>query len=173
MWAIEQQQQYKDIFENIYKTSVLKNSYLNKLMVNSNKIFSLLHTSKNDVEKWQQLGKDIEKIFPRAPFSISCVDDIAELDETFTDEQVILILDDRCLGYYFDDINPEERTKYFHYTVVKQNNNQPITLKDVIQALIDDTHYWDEFVMSDPHCFLEMFDKSKRSNIQYTMFWGS
>ena len=51
--------------------------------------------------------------------------------------------------------------------------NEYITVRQIINAMIDDAHYHDEFVKHDPHCFLESFDKSNNLSIQFSCFFGS
>ena len=116
--------------------------------------------------------QDIDAMFPNCPFIISCVDDLSELDTVFTTESVIFIHDDRASGWFYDDLPTEERSTYYNYTMVKATSS-PITMRDVIHAMIADPHYHDEFVCNDPHTFLEQFEVSKKSKIQYSCFWGS
>ena len=47
-------------------------------------------------DKYEKLHDEIVKIFPRAPFSISCINDISELDIEFSDRRIVLIVDDRA-----------------------------------------------------------------------------
>jgi hypothetical protein len=59
----------------------------------------------------------------------------------------------------------EELNQYNNYTRVFSKNGKYITIRDIINAMISDKHYHNEYVAQDPHRFLEGFDKSKNSNI--------
>jgi len=39
--------------------------------------------------------------------------------------------------------------------------------------MINDKHYHNEIILEDGHHFLEGFDKSSNSDIEYTCFFGS
>ena len=118
---------------------------------------------------------ELEQQFPNCPFEISCVHELSKLDEVFTLEPVIFIYDDRASpnNYYYSEMSDRERSKYVHYLKVEQKRNKPITLRQVIEAMANDAHYHDEVVMSDPHRFLESFDKCNKTGIQWSCFWGS
>ena len=129
-----------------------------------------------DEERYEQLYETLDRAFPKTPFSISCVDDVFELDEDFTDEQVVIIVDDRAKYWHFwGDMFSDIRniSEYINYTVVRKVDDKPITLRQMIQAMIDDKHYWNEVVMRDSHQFLEGFDRRERSNIEFVCSFGS
>ena len=63
--------------------------------------------------------------------------------------------------------------QFNNYTKVTASNGTSITYKDVIEAMINDQHYHSDIVRDDPHNFLEGFDKSKHSDIQFTPCFGS
>jgi len=122
---------------------------------------------------YEQLFNNIEEEFKNVslPFSISCIENIEELNKVFSHEDVILIKDDRSLSYVFDNLTDAERNELVNYTRVFKGNKNFISLKDVILAMSDDLHYINEYIIQDNHCFLEGFDKN--SEIQYTAFFGS
>ena len=124
---------------------------------------------------FEQLTADLELAFPNCPFSIECIDEIEELDITFTEERVIIIKDDRSMfwKYWNDDITEQEAVGHINYTVVKAPYNGNITLRTIIQTMINDKHYHNDLVLQDSHQFLEGFDKSSNSDIEYTCFFGS
>ena len=130
-----------------------------------------------DNRDWEQLFEDIDQEFPRTPFTISCINDIHELDDEFSSENVVIIVDDRAKYWYcfgmegFD--HDRDVSKYINYTVVRRLDDEPITMRQVIQAVIDDKHYWNEVVQRDSHRFLEGFDRRDRSKIEYVSSWGS
>ena len=122
-----------------------------------------------------QLYEKLIILFPTCPFIISVVDDINEINEIFSDETVLFIYDDRAnkYNYYYEGYTDTELDKMKNYTMVKSSNGKFITLRDIIEAMINDDHYHDKIISGDPHCFLEGFSKSKKSDIQYTAIFGS
>ena len=98
-----------------------------------------------------------------------------ELDKKFTDERVIIIKDDRakCWSWWFEDLTEEQSMKHVNYTVVKAPYSGHITLRTVIQAMLNDEHYSDFCTLRDSHRFLEGFDKSTTSNIEYSCYVGN
>lgn len=126
-------------------------------------------------DEFCELMEEIDKQFQGYPFTISCIKHIEELDEVFTLEPVIFIHDDRAnkFNYYYQDMSDEERNVYNHFLKVERIDNKPITLRQVLDEMSNEPHYYDEVVIGDPHCFLELFELSKHSNIQYSMYWGS
>ena len=131
----------------------------------------------DEKQHWDKLFEEIDQEFPRTPFSISCINDIHELDDEFSSENVVIIVDDRAKYWYcfgrqgFDE--DRDISKYINYTVVRRVNEEPITMRQVIHAMIEDKHYWNQEVLKDTHHFLEGFDKRERSNIEYVASWGS
>jgi len=126
-----------------------------------------------DELKYNKLFKDLDEIFPNCPFSISCIDDIMELDEVFTKEKTIIIKDNRASqwNYYYSNIDKNELSQYVNYLVVKQKNNKPITLRQVLTEMSNSVHYNDDIISEDFHNFLEGFDKT--TDIQYVACFGS
>ena len=122
-----------------------------------------------------QLEEQLREIFPNCPFSIDFLKHIDELDEVFSDESVVFIYDNRISkhNYYYSNLSDDELAELKNYTIVKAKNNEPITYRQVIQAMIDDPHYHDDIVASDDHRFLEGFDKSTNSDIQFYTSFGS
>ena len=126
-----------------------------------------------DEEKFEKLYNDLDEIFPNCPFNISCIKDIKELDEIFTEEKTIIIKDDRASesNYYYSNIDKNNLAKYVDYLVVKQKDDKPITLRQILTEMSKSPHYNNEVISQDDHHFLETFEK--KTNIEYTMFWGS
>jgi hypothetical protein len=126
-------------------------------------------------EEFEQLTAYVQLAFPNCPLSIECIDEIEELDITFTEERVIIIKDDRAnhWKFWFDDITEQEAAEHINYTVVKASYNGNITVRTIIHAMINDKHYHNDLVLQDSHQFLEGFDKSSNSDIEYTCFFGS
>lgn len=113
----------------------------------------------------EELSKEIEKEFPNSPFVISIDDEeLVKLDEPFTDEKTIYIMDSR-----FDDMD------YYQYDVAKMKveriDNKPITLRQILETMIKDKHYHYDMVICDCHTFLEGFRET--SNTVYEAIFGS
>ena len=64
-------------------------------------------------DKYTKLAIELEQQFPNCPFDISCIDEIEELDEIFTDEPVIFIFDDRSEYRY--GMNEDKQFTYSKY----------------------------------------------------------
>ena len=128
----------------------------------------------NEID-YSKLMEQLALEFPDCPFDISCIDNIEELDETFTEERVIIIKDDRAnhWKFWFDNITEQEAVGHINYTVVKAPYNGNITLRTIIQTMINDKHYHNEVVIENGPHILEEFDKPNNSDIEYTCFWGS
>ena len=117
---------------------------------------------------------ELDKQFPNAPFNISCIDNLEELDSVFTFEPVIFIHDGRAKehNYYYENIDSFTKSKYIHYLKIEAKDEY-ITLRQIINEMINDAHYHDTFVKGDPHNLLEGFDQLCKLSIQYTCFFGS
>ena len=128
-----------------------------------------------DSEFYSRLWDQLREIFPNCPFSIDCIKNLDELDAVFSEEPVIFIYDDRArsCNYYYHGFSESELAHMRNYTTVRARNNEPITYRQVIQAMIDDPHYHNDIVASDDHHFLEGFDKSPNSDIQFSPSFGS
>ena len=126
-------------------------------------------------EYYEELFKKTDDEFPDCDFNISIfnkLEDFDELDKSFTEEKTILIKDDRTsASYFFSDLTKDEKSKYIHYTTVKQINNKPITLRQILNAMCNDEHYKMMREIQCPHNFLEGFDKT--NNLVYEAGFGS
>jgi hypothetical protein len=126
-----------------------------------------------DEIKYIKLLEELDAIFPNCPFSISCINDIKQLDETFTEKKDIIIKDDRAneFNYYYSNLNKNELAQYTNYLVIKQKNDVPITLRQILTEMSHSTHYNNSIIMKDDHRFLEGFDKM--TDIEYISCFGS
>jgi len=126
-----------------------------------------------DEIKHTKLLEELDDIFPNCPFSIACINDIKQLDETFTEKKDIIIKDDRAneFNYYYSNLPKNELPQYVDYLVIKQKNDTPITLRQVLTGMSDSLHYNNDIVKGDDHIFLEGFDKT--TDIEYSAFFGS
>lgn len=125
-----------------------------------------------DQEYEEELINKINEQFPDCPFAILCIDNIEELDDVFSNEPYIYIYDNRATksNYYYSEV--QDRKRFRHYLKITRKNNQPITLRQVLLKMSKCKHYSDEIISSDPHNFLEFFDRKIGSNI-YCCFFGS
>ena len=112
--------------------------------------------------------------FPNAPFDISLsVEELLNLDEPFTDERTIVIKDTRATPkkYYWEEYTQSELNKYISHIIVKKPNNQSITLRQILNVMINNDEYKKMAELDEPHMFLEGFQKTTK--IQYTSCFGS
>tara|TARA_B110000285_G_C14763357_1_gene440571 strand:- start:88 stop:486 length:399 start_codon:yes stop_codon:yes gene_type:complete len=126
-----------------------------------------------DETKYDKLHKELDIIFPNAPFAICCIDDIKELDEVFTKNKNIIIKDDRAneSNYYYSNLNKNELAQYVDYLVIKQKDDVPITLRQILTEMSNSLHYNKSIIMEDFHRFLEGFDKM--TDVEYLASFGS
>ena len=125
--------------------------------------------------EYERLQFEIHRQFPNCPFHIDCITQIAELDEPFTQQTGIIIKDDRASehNYYYDNLSAKERSEYINYMgISKIDEDSPITLRQILKAMIDNEHYNNEIVKCDFHDNLEHFDISD-NGIVMTPFFGS
>ena len=56
------------------------------------------------------LEEYLQNEFPDAPFIIACIDSLAEFHDTFSEEQVIIIHDNRAdrSNYHYDDLPADQ-----------------------------------------------------------------
>ena len=126
-----------------------------------------------DEKKHNEINEQLDSIFPNCPFVISCIDDINELDNPFTNEKNIIIKDNRASdsNYYYSNLSKNELSQYVDYLVITQKNNKPITLRQIITEMSNSPHYNEDIITGDFHCFLDGFDKT--TDIEYPASFGS
>lgn len=123
--------------------------------------------------------EEIYNQFPNAPFIISLSDikkleDLYKLDEPFSSEDCIFLYDGRInkRDYYYSECSncekcsQEKLNKFDNCTPILSNDNY-ITIRQIINEMIEDYHYNDEDVKSDVHRFLVGFDKDRYKNNRY------
>ena len=126
-----------------------------------------------DETKYNKLHKDLDTIFPNVPFSISCINDIKELDEVFTKDKDIIIKDNRAneSNYYYSNLNKNELAQYVDYLIIKQKDDVPITLRQILTEMSNSLHYNKSIIVEDFHQFLEGFEKT--TDVEYIACFGS
>jgi hypothetical protein len=160
-----------------HKKKYLKKCILYSKYMETIKDYITLHSTldKIDDEYMNGLMDIINNEFPNAPFNISLDDEeLLNLDEPFTNEKVIFIKDGRQneYSYYYKQVILDGTiNKYCDYMKIEQINNNPITLRQIINNMIKSEHYNDDDVKQDDHKFLEGFEK--QTDIQYEVFFGS
>jgi len=125
--------------------------------------------------EYLQLQTKIFEQFPNKPFEIDCITDIRQLDEAFTRQAGIIIKDDRANehNYYYDNLSARGRNEYINYLGISEiEEGTPITLRQVLTAMIHSPHYNNDIVKHDPHSILEGFDTSS-NGVVFTPFFGS
>ena len=135
---------------------------------------SIFSETASSTDSYDELQIELHNQFPKCPFHIDCIRDISELDTVFSIERVILIYDDRLNQKYhnFYEMTVSEKNKLRHYTVVKSMGNKPITLRQVLNTMIKDSHYSSRRIEKHvQHYFLENF--VKHMNNMYETCWGN
>lgn len=131
----------------------------------------LLSDSESDastISLFSETASESEQ-FIDSPFNIDHFNDI---DEVFTQENFILIYDDR-INYLKGDSHMTEldKIKLRHYTIVKAVDNKPITIRQIINTMIKDDHYNREKIQKlFRNDYLEKFEF--RSNKTWEACWG-
>ena len=136
-------------------------------------MFSETASSATD-DEYEELQYLLNRQFPKCPFNIDCVRDLEELDTIFSNELVILIYDDRLNQRYsdFSEMSASQKNRLRHYTVVKSMNNEPITLRQVLNTMIKDRHYSSRIIERYfKHYYLEKF--IRHVNNKYETVWGN
>ena len=161
------------------------------------KHFFTMTISRMAESEYLQLQTKIFEQFPNKPFEIDCITDIRQLDEAFTRQAGIIIKDDRANehNYYYDNLsargNPRgcmfsehdipkdcifyenDRNEFINYLGISEiKEGTPITLRQVLTAMIRSPHYNNDIVKHDPHSILEGFDTSS-NGVVFTPFFGS
>ena len=108
-------------------------------------------------EEYEREIEEIERMFPDAKFTISI--DIEELDDLITDKQSIIIKQVYDC-YCYQDYN--KKTEYFYI------KGEKLTQRYVIEQLIEKG-----LEIECNHTFLEGIYKTKGSECQFELFFGS
>ena len=112
--------------------------------------------------------------FPDCPFNFDCFNDANMLDYKFTDEVYILIYDDRLtyIDSDFHKMTELEKNTSRHYTFVQAKNNKPITVRQILNKMIKDTHYSSRKIQKlFSHYYLEKFEQ--RGCRTWEACWGN
>jgi len=111
------------------------------------------------------------KIFPNCPFIISLSQiEMQNMDKPFTNENYIILHDDRKYSYSFDNLPNEDRFKLSNDLKIYRKNGNPITLKRILEEMSSSPFYNSELIMQDNRKVLEDFDK--KSNIIYEPYFS-
>jgi hypothetical protein len=141
---------------------------------NDTEISMFSETASSESSDYEALQMRLATLFPRCPFHIDCIRNIEELDTIFSNEMVILIYDDRLNHKYYNvgEMSVSQKNKLRHYTVVKSMNNQPITLRQVLNTMIKDKHYNSRIIEKYfKHYYLEKF--IRHVDNKFETVWGN
>ena len=136
-------------------------------------MFSETASSESD-DEYEELLYMLSRQFPKCPFNIDCITNLEELDTIFSNELVILIYDDRLNQkcYNISEMSTSQKNKLRHYTVVKSMNDQPITLRQVLNTMIKDRHYHSRAIEKHfGHYYLEKF--IRHIGNKFETVWGN
>ena len=111
--------------------------------------------------------------FPTSPFNISLgIESLQQLDQPFTELELINIVDNRISMFnpYYLDVYPTDLINLDNNLVVKSIDNKPITLRQILNAMINDKHYNNPVVIRDNHRFLKSFYIENNSDTFFAVF---
>ena len=80
------------------------------------------------------------------------------IDDPLTTLKSILVKDNRVnckYSHYWRNTSPKEKAQFTNYTPVHSTDDQPITMKHIINTLQKDPHYHKEDVWQQHHNFIE------------------
>lgn len=104
-------------------------------------------------EEYQKLSNELDKEFPNSPFIINCIENLDELNKVYFNSEYIYIGDSRY----------ENKDTWNSYVKVQNYYNNFITVRDIIQSMIDSEHYKNN--INHPQNVLEEFHKI--NDLQY------
>lgn len=118
----------------------------------------------------ERYDNEIEKLFPESPFMIRLSPTLLNnIDRPLTYEKTIYIYDGRSI--FYEDIGNIDRGQLFkNELVISQIDDNPITLRQIINEMINSKHYNELFIMSDLHYLLEYIEKE--SYTKYTALFN-
>ena len=91
-------------------------------------------------------------------------------------EENIILYDNRSDCYEYYNLPDCEKQKYINYLRIKKDQDEYITLKTVLKAIMNDYFYSNdnkEIYRYLNHIFLESFSNDKDNSIQFEVFLGS
>ena len=121
----------------------------------------------NGKDKWceccdeccERYDNEIEKIFPESPFMIRLSPKrLNNMDNPFTYEKTIYIYDGRSI--FYENIGDNNREQIFkNELIISKLDNNPITLRQIINEMMNSKHYNELMVISDLHYLLEYMEE--------------
>ena len=75
-------------------------------------------------------------------------------------------------NYYYSDTPLAIIKSLQHKLIVKRLNGNPITLRQILNTMINHRHYRSKVICDDPHRFLEIFEKTNVPSV-FNTFFGS
>lgn len=134
---------------------------------------SLFSESQSESSDNFEAELELKDEFPDCPFNLDCFNDVNTLDYKFTDEVFMLVYDDR-LNYVnsnFENMTEIEKINLRHYTLIQVKDNNPITLRQIINAMIKQRYYSSQKIQKlFGHYYLEKFEQ--RSQRTWEVCWG-
>jgi hypothetical protein len=127
-----------------------------------------------DSDVYEELNNLINIEFPNSPFNICLTfNRLKKLEEPFTSLHKIIIIDGRIsdLNPYYSGVYESELIKLHHELVIESIDNKPITLRQVLTAMITSKHYNMSVILRDSHRFLEAFQPTDEPHV-FRAFFG-
>ena len=102
----------------------------------------------------RKLKCQFEEIFQKGPFNIILkINNIKKIDRALTQQHNIYIYDNRICknNELYKNMSPLELESYRTRINVKRNGRRCITIRNVLNAMLKDEHYNNEYVKLDKH----------------------
>ena len=117
------------------------------------------------------LSKQLETLFPNSLFKINLSEN-TKIDEPITTEKYIILFDDRINKKYSDCIkcSEEKRLKYDYCMPIISNEDDSITIRQIINEMIDDYHYNSEEINEDDWTLVGFYKDKYKNNKFYAQF---
>ena len=118
--------------------------------------------------------KDFQRYFEDKTYLRLCIEE--PINTIISTEESIVLFDKRDNMYEYSSLPPLEKNKYNNYLHIKSIDGQPITLKQVLNEMIDSEYYSKDNTFQYEylnHIFLESISQKSPNSIQYEMFLGS
>ena len=130
------------------------------------------------VEQSEEYGneeyKKFKKEFESKTYLTLCIEQ--PLDTILSQQDNIVIYDDRSYSYEYSHLSKSDQQKYINYLHVKKDNDSSITLKKALTEMMNHEFYSKNNKITSEnfdHIFLEDIYSANPNSIQFEVFLGS
>jgi hypothetical protein len=130
------------------------------------------------VEEPEEYGNEeyqnFKKEFQQKTYLTLCIEQ--PLDTILSQQDNIVIYDDRSDSYEYSHLSKREKKKYINYLHVKKEKDSPITLKKALTEIMNHEFYSANNKITSEnfnHIFLEDIYNGNPNSNQYEVFLGS